>query len=158
MVKNGHNENGIQRWHCNTCKKYFQLEYRYNACKPGVKEKIIELTMNSSGVRDISRTLQINKNTVISELKKTRFTNPYLPDMIEAKQFERLEVVINYTAEMDEFWSFVETKTNQRWTWYAMDKKSGIIIAWHTGILSFPRRWELNEVVSRTGLCTGRWE
>jgi insertion element IS1 protein InsB len=53
--------------------------------------------------------------------------------MIEAKKLERLDVVINYTAEMDEFWSFVETKTNQRWTWYAMDKNSGIIIAWHNG-------------------------
>jgi transposase-like protein len=28
--------------------------------------------MNSSGVRDISRVLKINKNTVISELKKKR--------------------------------------------------------------------------------------
>ena len=53
--------------------------------------------------------------------------------MIEAKKLERLDVIINYTAEMDEFWSFVETKSNQRWTWYAMDKNSGIIIAWHNG-------------------------
>ena len=53
--------------------------------------------------------------------------------MIEAKQLEKLEVVINYTAELDEFWSFVQTKTNQKWTWYAMDKSSGIIIAWHNG-------------------------
>ena len=34
---------------------------------------------------------------------------------------------------MDEFWSFVEKKSNQRWTWYAMDKASGIILAWHNG-------------------------
>ena len=48
----------------------FQLKYRNNAWKPGVKKQIIELTINSSGVRDFSRTLHINKNTVISELKK----------------------------------------------------------------------------------------
>jgi insertion element IS1 protein InsB len=53
--------------------------------------------------------------------------------LIEKKQLEKLDVVIGYTAEMDEFWSFVETKSNQRWTWYAMDKRSGIIIAWHNG-------------------------
>jgi insertion element IS1 protein InsB len=29
---------------------------------------------------------------------------------------------------MDEFWSFVSNKHNQRWTWYAMDKRSGIIL------------------------------
>ena len=70
LVKNGHSENNTQRWVCNKCGKSFQLEYTYNARKPGVKDKIIELTMNSCGVRDISRTLQIDKNTVVSELKK----------------------------------------------------------------------------------------
>jgi len=44
-----------------------------------------------------------------------------------------VDITINYTAEMDEFWSFVETKFNQRWTWYAMDKSSGVIIAWYNG-------------------------
>jgi len=53
--------------------------------------------------------------------------------MIEANQLERLDVIISYTSEMDEFWSFVETKSNQRWTWYAMDKNSGIVLAWHNG-------------------------
>ncbi len=75
LVKNGH-RNGTQRWHCNKCKKYFQYEFKYNARKPGIKEQIIELTMNSSGVRDISRTLQINKNTVMSVLKKNATNKP----------------------------------------------------------------------------------
>ena len=70
LVKNGHSENNTQRWLCNSCDKSFQLEYTYNAYKLGVKDKIIDLTMNSSGVRDISRVLKINKNTVISEFKK----------------------------------------------------------------------------------------
>ena len=48
-------------------------------------------------------------------------------------KLKRLEVDIYYTAELDEFWSFVTTKSNQRWTWYAMDKPSGIILAWHNG-------------------------
>jgi transposase-like protein len=70
LVKNGHSENNTQRWVCKGCGKSFQLEYTYNAYNPGVKEKIVELTLNSSGVRDISRTLKINRNTVMSELKK----------------------------------------------------------------------------------------
>jgi transposase-like protein len=70
LQKNGHSENSTQRWFCTACRKSFQLTYRYNARKPGVKEQITVLTLNSSGVRDISRTLHINKNTVIAELKK----------------------------------------------------------------------------------------
>jgi len=76
LRKNGHSENGIQRWFCCGCKKSFQLTYRYNARKPGVKEQITELTLNSSGVRDISRILGISSNTVISELKKNDSHQP----------------------------------------------------------------------------------
>jgi transposase-like protein len=70
LQKNGHSENGTQRWYCNCCGKSFQLSYRYNARVPGMKEQIIELTLNSSGVRDIGRILKISNNTVVSELKK----------------------------------------------------------------------------------------
>jgi IS1 family transposase len=44
-------------------------------------------------------------------------------------QFDRLN---NHLSKY-EFWSFVEKKSNQRWTWYAIDKASGIILAWHNG-------------------------
>jgi insertion element IS1 protein InsB len=133
LQKNGHSENNTQRWHCKDCSKNFQQTYRYNARKKGGKEQIGILTLNSAGVRDISRILQINKNTVVSELKKTTNVNPYVLDKIEKEQLKRLEIEIFYTAELDEFWSFVGNKKNQRWTWYAMDKASGIILACHNG-------------------------
>ena len=76
LQKNGHSENGTQRWRCLNCRKSFQLSYRYNARKPGVKEQITVLTLNSSGVRDIGRSLKINKNTVIAELKKNATREP----------------------------------------------------------------------------------
>jgi len=76
LQKNGHSENGTQRWRCVNCRKSFQLTYSYNARKPGVKEQIVELTLNSSGVRDIGRILGINKNTVVSELKKNAKCKP----------------------------------------------------------------------------------
>ncbi len=70
--KNGHRPNGTQRWRCNGCKKSFQLSYRYNAYHPGVKDQIIDQTLNSSGIRDISRNLKISQGTVIKVLKKKR--------------------------------------------------------------------------------------
>jgi transposase-like protein len=72
LQKNGIRKTGVQRWRCKTCFKNFQLTYLYNACKPGIKEQITEMTLNGSGVRDIGRNLKINKNTVISALKKKR--------------------------------------------------------------------------------------
>jgi insertion element IS1 protein InsB len=53
--------------------------------------------------------------------------------MIEHDQLKKLDIEFYYTAETDEFWSFVGNKSNQRWTWYAMDKNSGIILARYNG-------------------------
>ncbi|MDR3046483.1 MAG: IS1 family transposase, partial [Bacteroidales bacterium] len=49
LVRNGKSGNGTQKWQCNSCKKHFRLDYRYKAWEAGTKEKIIELTLNSSG-------------------------------------------------------------------------------------------------------------
>lgn len=76
LQKNGKSVSGAQRWFCKGCKKYFQLDYRYNAYKPGIKEKIIEMTLNSSGVRDIGRVLLISKDTVTAVLKKNAKNEP----------------------------------------------------------------------------------
>ena len=59
--------------------------------------------------------------------------NPYLLDKEEVKNLNSLEINFHYTAEADEFWSYVGSKDSQRWTWYAMDKSSGIILAWVNG-------------------------
>lgn len=72
LVKNGHSENGTQRYRCKECKKTFQPNYTNRAWEPGMKDKIDEQILNSSGVRDTARTLKINKNTVINHLKKKR--------------------------------------------------------------------------------------
>ena len=35
------------------CDKTFQLNHRYNACERGVKERIVDMVMNGSGVQDM---------------------------------------------------------------------------------------------------------
>ena len=44
-----------------------------------------------------------------------------------------LEVEIRFEGEPDEFWSFVQNKSNQRWKWYAIERRSGCILALHNG-------------------------
>ena len=48
------------------------LEYSNKAYQAGIKEKIIEMAINGSGIRDTSRVLGIHKDTVINQLKKKR--------------------------------------------------------------------------------------
>lgn len=54
-------------------------------------------------------------------------------DKLEAGQLSGLETVLYYSTEWDEFWSFVGKKANKRWTWYLIERFSGIIIAWQNG-------------------------
>jgi insertion element IS1 protein InsB len=51
----------------------------------------------------------------------------------EKQVLDCLDVEIRFGGEMDEFWSFVQNKKNQRWTWYAIEKTSGCVLAWHNG-------------------------
>ncbi|MDR2385563.1 MAG: hypothetical protein LBD80_07900 [Tannerella sp.] len=38
-----------------------------------------------------------------------------------------------FSAEADEFWNFVGKKSSQRRTWHVMERRSGIVLAWHSG-------------------------
>ena len=57
----------------------FMLAYRYKAFEPGITERIVEIAINSSGIRETARVLKINKNTVINTLKKRKQTRPSKP-------------------------------------------------------------------------------
>lgn len=74
IAKSGWSAHGVQRYRCHhpDCPtKTFMLNCRYRAYEPGIKAQVVEMAINSSGIRDTARVLKINKNTVISTLKKS---------------------------------------------------------------------------------------
>ena len=48
----------------------FLLDYAYAGQSPEVKQQIVDMAMNASGIRDTARVLHISPTTVINELKK----------------------------------------------------------------------------------------
>ena len=75
VVKRGKTETGKQRYLCQNddcAHRTFLLDYSYRACLPAVKEQIIDMALNGSGVRDTGRVLGISKDTVVSALKKRK--------------------------------------------------------------------------------------
>ena len=73
ISRRGKTENGKQRYLCqnSACStKTFILDYEYNGYLPEVKEKIVDMAMNGSGIRDTARVLDVSPTTVINELKK----------------------------------------------------------------------------------------
>ena len=78
VVKYGQSSNGKQRYRClnSECSRLtFSLNLAYPGLKAEVKQQIIEMTLNSSGVRDIARVLRISPATVINEFKKKKLNS-----------------------------------------------------------------------------------
>src|SRR5262245_25547759 len=79
IVKHGLSPEGKQRYRCRTCLdgrgRTFLLEYSYAGQSPAVKQQIVDMAMNASGIRDTARVLHVSPTTVIKELKKRPLTS-----------------------------------------------------------------------------------
>lgn len=71
VYRHGKAPSGEARYRCRGCYHCFQLNYRYEANRPGVAERIIDMAMNGSGVRDTGRVLKISPTTVVRHLKNS---------------------------------------------------------------------------------------
>lgn len=72
--KHGKTSDGKQRYYCENAacvRSTFILDYHQKARVAGVKDMIIDMTLNGSGIRDIGRVLKISTTTVIKEIKKS---------------------------------------------------------------------------------------
>jgi transposase-like protein len=74
IVKHGLSPEGKQRYRCRTCLegrgRTFLLEYSDAGQSPDVKQQIVDMAMNASGMRDTARVLHVSPTTVLKELKK----------------------------------------------------------------------------------------
>jgi transposase-like protein len=73
VVKRGKTDTGKQRHRCHNsaCEhQSFLLDPAYKGCLPEIKQRVIEMSLNGSGIRDTARVLQISTATVIREVKK----------------------------------------------------------------------------------------
>ena len=64
VVKRGKTHRGTQRYLCQNAAcipRSFLLEYSYQGRLPEVKQQIIDMSLNASGVRDTARVLRIRK-------------------------------------------------------------------------------------------------
>lgn len=108
------------------------------------------MTMNGSGIRDISRVLKVSINTVLKAIRKQAdfVTEPVAPRRVTDLQ-------------LDEMWSFVGDKDNQCWLWYAFDADRKKITGFQLG-----RRTDDNceKLLKKLGnsqvlrFCTDDWD
>lgn len=100
VKKHGTSSSGKRRYRClNPDGPYetFSQSIDYPGRRQEVKQQIVEMTLNGSGVRDIARVLHISTATVIKELKKVphlQAVNQKLLSQFRALQLEQYEYPI----------------------------------------------------------------
>jgi insertion element IS1 protein InsB len=73
VVNYGQTADGKQRFRCQNSQwacTTFIRDYIYQGLLPEVKHKIVEMSLNGRGIRDIARVLHMSPSTVIHALKK----------------------------------------------------------------------------------------
>jgi transposase-like protein len=74
MVRHGMTSEGKQRYRCRKCRlgrgRTFLLEYTYAGQSSEVKQRIVDMALNASGIRDTARVLHVSPTTVLKEPKK----------------------------------------------------------------------------------------
>lgn len=108
------------------------------------------MTLNGSGIRDITRVLRVSIGTVLKVIRAEASR------VVEDKLPQRVAEV-----EVDEMWSFVEKKEHQAWLWYVFEARTRKILAWVVGRRSDEtcrRLLAKLEGCHITRFCTDYWE
>lgn len=121
-IKKGKQKSGVQKYYCRICNKYQQTNYCKNACDINTNKMIIKLLCNGSGIRDISRVLEISPTTVISRIKA-------ISNLVVNHSY----YIKRRTYEVDELKTFVRKKENEYWICCTLEKRSGRIMSLSVG-------------------------
>lgn len=121
-IKKGFNRNGEQKYFCKECKKYQLRVYKNKACEVGINKMLIKLLFNCSGIRDISRVLEISPTTVIGRIK-------YLSGLISIPSV----FTKGRKYEVDELKTYIGKKENEYWVCCTLEKENGKIMSMSVG-------------------------
>ena len=121
-IKYGFNRAKKQRYRCNICDKTFLISYTNQAYRVTINNEVINHLKQSCGISNISRLVQISKQTVLSRIKEI------------AKNIKRPPVVLGMTYEIDEQHTYVQNKeTGQIWITYAFCRETKQVIDFIVG-------------------------
>ena len=86
--------------------------------------------MKGSGIRDICRVLKVSINTMLKTLRQraSEVREPIVPERVTE-------------LEIDEMWSFVGSKANRSWRWYAFDPARKQVVCFQLRRLTFSQHF-----------------
>ena len=97
---------------------------------------MVDIAINGSGIRDTARVLNISRTTILNRLKKEKNLLQVNPNFFNHHSETEVKVRVGQVcneAEIDEQWSFVRKKSNQRWLWHAVCHETNTVLAYVFG-------------------------
>jgi IS1 family transposase len=125
MVKNGRDYKGTQKYHCKTCRRYGTLQAQLGY-DDGTRQQVKRVVLEPISLRGVERLWGISWRTIAAWIAGWA---QQLPPLEATLAEARLDDVL----ELDELWSFVFKKSNQRWVWVALCRRTRQIEAYFIG-------------------------
>ncbi|WP_445302082.1 IS1 family transposase [Microcoleus sp. K5-D4] len=126
VSRNGQTRHHKLHYKCRECGRQFVLNPAWKPITKEQKELMSRMLLERISQAGIARVLQVSEDTV------QRYVNSQAAAVkkqveVTPKEKKRLSV------QMDELWSFVDSKGNQQWVWLALDAQTREIVGVHIG-------------------------
>jgi IS1 family transposase/transposase-like protein len=125
IIKNGCDYKKAQKYHCKDCRVYGTLK-PHRPYTDDDQELILRAYRERVSMRGIKRIFGIARQTLARWLKAVAQA---LPDLGATLAPAWPDDVL----ELDELWSFVLKKSNKRWVWIALCRRTRQIVAFYIG-------------------------
>lgn len=126
LVKNGRDYKGSQKFRCKACGRYGTLNAQ-RGYPPTMHARVRRGLLERLSMRGLGRMLGLSRHTISRWLKKWIQQSP--PDLVDSLLPSQLGDVL----ELDELWSFVGNKRQQRWLWLALCRRTRQVVAYWLG-------------------------
>lgn len=125
MVKNGTDYKGSQKYYCHDCDSYGTLKAtaRYSQDE---KARILKAYQERVSMRGIRRIFGVVSQTLLRWIREALENMPSLRQTLSPARVDDI-------LELDELWSFVLKKSNKRWIWIALCRRTRQVVAYFIG-------------------------
>ncbi len=125
IVRNGTDYKNDQKYYCHACKAYGTL-HPQKGHSPATKERVMRAYLERVSMRGIQRIFGVARHTLARWVEDAVRALPKLASTL--LPFQEGDVL-----ELDELWSFVYKKSNKRWVWLALCRRTRQIVAYVIG-------------------------
>ncbi len=160
LVKNGNTYYGKTRLKCKNCHRQFVEKRTYASLSSECKGRIELMLAERIALEAICRVMEIKPHQLYSYMGELY---DEIPEDLACSIPDNADIeLVEVNCEADELWSFVGRKSNKKWLWLALDRKSRQVVALFIGDRSEDGARVLWEILperyrSRATFYTDNW-